>query len=81
MGGPGWGTDNVRQLEGSLEAQILSSPENEKNILPFFLSRNVLRALVGGAGCSPALNRRTLWSLKSLIHWRTSLQSIRGGYT
>jgi predicted esterase len=35
-GGAGWGTDNMKQLEGSLEAQILSSPENRK-MYPAFL--------------------------------------------
>jgi pimeloyl-ACP methyl ester carboxylesterase len=35
-GGAGWGTDNMKQLEGSLEAQILSSPENRKKY-PAFL--------------------------------------------
>jgi len=35
-GGAGLGTDNIRQLEGSLEAQILSSPENRKKY-PAFL--------------------------------------------
>ena len=29
-GGAGWGTDNMKQLHGSIEAQILSSPENRK---------------------------------------------------
>ena len=35
-GEAGWGTDNIKQLEGSLEAQILSSPENRKKY-PAFL--------------------------------------------
>ena len=35
-GGAGWGTDNIKQIEGSLEAQILSSPENRKKY-PAFL--------------------------------------------
>ena len=35
-GGAGWGTDNIKQLDGSLEAQILSSPENRKKY-PAFL--------------------------------------------
>jgi predicted esterase len=35
-GGAGWGTDNIKQLEGSVEAQILSSPENRKKY-PAFL--------------------------------------------
>jgi poly(3-hydroxybutyrate) depolymerase len=35
-GGAGWGTDNVKQFDGSLEAQILYSPENRKKY-PAFL--------------------------------------------
>jgi pimeloyl-ACP methyl ester carboxylesterase len=35
-GGAGWGTDNMKQLHGSIEAQILSSPENRKKY-PAFL--------------------------------------------
>ena len=37
--------------------------------------------LLGWQDAAPALNRRMHWYLKSLIHWRTSLQSIRGGCT
>jgi predicted peptidase len=35
-GGAGWGTDNVKQFDGSLEAQILGTPENRKKY-PAFL--------------------------------------------
>lgn len=35
-GGAGWGTDNVKQFDGSLEAQILCTPENRKKY-PAFL--------------------------------------------
>lgn len=35
-GGAGWGTDNIKQFDGSLEAQILYTPENRKKY-PAFL--------------------------------------------
>lgn len=35
-GGAGWGTDNIKQFDGSLEAQILCTPENRKKY-PAFL--------------------------------------------
>ena len=35
-GGAGWGTDNVKQFDGSLEAQILYTPQNRKKY-PAFL--------------------------------------------
>jgi len=35
-GAAGWGSDNIKQLEGSVEAQILSSPENRQKY-PAFL--------------------------------------------
>jgi poly(3-hydroxybutyrate) depolymerase len=34
-GGAGWGTDNLKQFDGSLEAQILYTPENRKKYPSF----------------------------------------------
>ena len=34
-GGAGWGNDNIKQFDGSLEAQILSTPENRKKYTAF----------------------------------------------